>query len=340
MPPGTRVQVAKEGQWYGATIVQPLGEGRFLVHYDNTGDQWNEPVGPERIRALGAGGTADGPARDYHPGEKVLVTFQNRLLLGEVVMAVGADLWRIHYDGFGPEAAENVGPARLKRPFGGQSGHKPGESLVVEVNGQALAAKVLAASAADRWVVRFETYGPEYDQEVGVDRIKAAGVAPPVEKPAVAPPVEKPAVALPVEKPAEKPPEKVVAKPAEKPKAPPGEAAPAVPPGPPSVGENVLINVRGAWFAASVTAVMTGSAKVKFAAGGEEEISAERILREPGPIKGLRYQVGQLVLIDYKGVFVPGKVLKQEGKGEYKIRFEGQGPEADEVIAVKRLRPR
>ena len=252
MPPGTRVKVAKEGQWYGATIVQPLGEGRFLVHYDNTGNEWNEAVGPDRIRRFGpsAAPPRARPATTA-PGEKVLVTYQNRLLLADVVMAVGADSWRVHYEGFGPEAAENVGPARLKRPFSGQSGHNPGESVMVEVKGQTLAAKVLAASAADRWVVRFEKYGPEYDQEVGVDRLKAAA-------PVVAPPVEPKPAEKPPEKAAEKPPEKVAEKPEKpaekvaetpaekpKPKAPPVEAAPAAQAGPPAVGENVLVNVRG-----------------------------------------------------------------------------------------------
>jgi hypothetical protein len=330
------VQVARQGQWYGATIVQPLGEGRFLVHYDNTGNEWNEAVGPERIKPFGTGLAATGPARDYRPGEKVLVTYQNRLLLADVVMQVSEQSWRVHYDGFGPEAAETVGPDRIKRPFTGPSGHAVGESVMVDVNGQTLAAKVLAISSADRWVVRFEKYGPEYDQEVGVDRIKAA--------PAVATPppakAEKPAESKAeksAEGKAEKPTEAKVEK--AKPKA-PVEGAPAPAAGPPAVGENVLVNVRGAWFAAAVVAVGAGTVKVKFAHGGEEEVPADRIVREPATTKGLVYQPGQLVLVDYKGIFVPAKVLKQEGKGEYKVRFEGQGPEADEVVAVRRLRPR
>ena len=102
----------------------------------------------------------------------------------------------------------------------------------------------------------------------------------------------------------------------------------------------LLVSVRGAWFSAAVTALGAGTVKVKFAAGGEEDVDAGRILREPTSTKGLHYQPAQLVLVDYKGVFVPGKVLKQEGKGEYKVRFDGQGPEGDEVINARRLRPR
>ncbi len=42
-------------------------------------------------------------------------------------------------------------------------------------------------------------------------------------------------------------------------------------------------------------------------------------------------------MVEWHGVYVPGKVLKEESKGFYRIRFDGQGPEADEAVAVKRL---
>ncbi len=337
MPPGTRVQVARQGQWYPAVIVQPLGDGHFLVHYDNTGTEWNEAVGPDRVKPLSAG--AGGPARDYHAGEKVLVTYQQRLLFADVVTQVSAESWRVHYDGFGAEAGETVGPDRLRRPFTGASGHAPGESVMVDVKGQLVAGKVLAASAADHWLVRFEAFGPQYDQEVGIDRIRAASsaVTPPPRAVEPPPPVAAKPEAKPEPKSSAKPEVKVVEKP--KPKPAVVEAAPAVPSGPPAVGEAVLVSTRGAWFAAVVTAVGAEGVKVKFADGSEEEALMRRVLRDPGALKGLRFQPGQLVLIDYKGVWVPGKVTKQDGK-DYKIRFDGQGPEGDEVIPAKRIRPR
>ncbi|APR77355.1 Hypothetical protein A7982_02702 [Minicystis rosea] len=337
LPPGTKVLVARQGQWLPAAIVQPLAEGRFLVHYDNTGNEWNEVVGPDRIKSTGGGAAAN----DYKPGDKVLVTFQGRLMLADVVMQAGADAWRVHYDGWGPEASEQVGPDRIRRPFTGPSGHAIGEAVMVEVNGQTVAGKVIAASAADRWLVRFESFGPQYDQEVGVDRIRAATPA------VVAPPV-----AAPPPPPAAEPPPPPPAKDAKAEKgkgdkdkgekgkkAAAGDPAPAPQSGPPAAGEAVLVNVRGAWFPATVGAAAGGGFKVKFGAGGEEEIPADRVLREPASLKGLRYQVGQQVLVHYKGVFVAGKVIKQEGK-DYKVRFEGTGPEEDEVVQIKRLRPR
>jgi hypothetical protein len=325
MAPGTHVQVVRQGQWYGATVVMAAGEGRFLVHYDGTGNEWNESVGPDRIKPLPAPAAVPVPGRDYGPGEKVLVTYQNRLLLAEVVSQVSADSFRVHYDGYGAEGAETVGPERMRRPFTGNTAHAPGDGVTVDVNGQSVPGKVLAASAADRWVVRFEAFGPQYDQEVGVDRIKVA--------PAVVAPPPPPVTA---QKAVEKP-----EKPIEKPEKPPAEVAPAPQAGPPAIDEKVLVGVRGAWFAATVTGLgATGRVKVKFASGGEEDVEIERVLREPAATKSLPYQPGQLVLVDYKGVFVPAKVLKPEGKGEYKVRFEGQGPDGDEVIQVRRLRPR
>lgn len=332
MPPGTKVLVARQGQWLPATVVQPLQEGRFLVHYDNTANEWNEVVGPDRIKP-----TTGAAARDYRPGDKVLVTYQGRVLLADVVLQAGADQWRVHYDGFGPEAAETVGPDRIRRPFAGASAHAVGESLMVDVNGQALPGKVIAVSAADRWVVRFDSFGPQYDQEVSVDRIRTAPpvVAPPPAPPA--PPVVEAPPAPKVDAKAEK--DKGKDKPKDKPKGNAPEAGPAVPSGPPATGEVVLVNVRGAWFPATVSAAAGAGFKVKFG-NAEEEVPADRVLREPTSVKGLRYQVGQLVLVGYKGVFVPAKVLKQEGRADYKVRFEGTGPEEDEVVAQKRLRPR
>ena len=157
--PGARVQVERQGQWYPATVVQPTGDGRFLIHYDNTGDEWNEPVGPERIQVPGTPNLA----RDYRPGEKILVEGQGRVALADVVQQVGPDAWRVHYDGFGAETGENVGPDRMRRAFAGASPHVLGEGLLVDVNGTVLPAKVIAVVDQDHWLVRFDNFGPQYD---------------------------------------------------------------------------------------------------------------------------------------------------------------------------------
>lgn len=338
LPPGTRVQVNRQGQWLPATIVQPLGGDRFLIHYEGAGDQWNEPVGLDRIRATpgGAAAAATPPAnpglpRDYRAGEKVLVTSQNRVLLADVLQQVAAEQWRVHYDGYGPEVAENVGPDRMRRQFVGMSPHAVGDAVQVDVSGQPLPAKVLALIAADRWLVRFDNFGAQYDQEVGPDRIRATPPAPPPPPPvASAPPPPPP--------PAPPPP---AAKPAKGNKA--GDASVAMPTGPIQPGEAVFVSSRGTFLAASIVAAgANGQWKVRYEGhgGGEEEVAADRLVRQPSSLKGIRFTPNQQVLVEWHGLFVGGKVLRQVAGTDYKIRFDGQGPEVDEVVPAKRLRPR
>jgi hypothetical protein len=335
LAPGTHVQVSKNNQWLPATIAQPIGGDRFIVAYDGFGPQWNEAVGMDRIKA----GDAAAPAASYSAGDKVLVTAQGRLVLGEVVQQVAATAWRVHYDGYGPEAVENLTADRLKRPFLGASAHPTGEAVMVEANGQVLPAKILAASAQNRWIVRFDGFNPQYDQEIGAEKIKGAPpvVAPPpvavVETPpVVAPP---PAVAPPA-KPEKDNGKKVKPKP--EPAAPPVAAAPAAL----QVGDAILVSQRSSWVAASITAPGAGAGtwKIKYEGGGEDEVAADRVQRLGALAKGTRYAANQLVMVEWHGVFTPGKVLKEDGKGQYRIRFDGLAADADEVVPVKRLHPR
>jgi hypothetical protein len=139
------------------------------------------------------------------------------------------------------------------------------------------------------------------------------------------------------------------------PQAPPAPA-PAPPPEPPPsaptpegaasalgglrYGEVILVRLHGAYFLATLVAPAGSSFRVKLADGIEEQVLPDRIVRASEPPKGGRYEPNQPVLIEYKGVFFAGWVQKQEGKGDYRVRFDGQGPDADEVVPARRLRPR
>lgn len=59
---GTRVLVERQGQWLPAMIVQPLVEGRVLIHYENASDLWDEVVGPDRVKPLVEATVADAGA--------------------------------------------------------------------------------------------------------------------------------------------------------------------------------------------------------------------------------------------------------------------------------------
>jgi len=48
------IEVEWRGRWWPAIVMDRRGGGRFLVHYTGYGDEWDEVVGIERIRARGA----------------------------------------------------------------------------------------------------------------------------------------------------------------------------------------------------------------------------------------------------------------------------------------------
>lgn len=321
LAPGTRVLVERSGQWLPATVVGRYSADRVTIHYEGSDPTWDEPVGLDRVRPLPAAVSSD-----YRVGEKALATAQGRLLLAEIIQQVGPDEWRIHYDGYGPEVAENVKPDRLRRPFAGVTLHSPGEAVAIDVGGRTAGASVLAALAADRWLVRFEGFGPEYDQEVTADRFRPR--APAATAAAAPPALPAPAPAIP---------------------ATPGKGGAA---GSFQVNEDVLVAHRGVYHLAAVIGAGAGDHRwrVRYktsavgnegsVSGSDEDVAGDRLSRFVNPDKGSRMEPKQNVFVEYHGVFFPGRITRIPEKGQYQIRYENFGPEADEVIPARRLHPR
>ncbi|WP_104981671.1 agenet domain-containing protein [Sorangium cellulosum] len=333
LAPGTPLLVERGGLWLPATVVGALGPDRVIVHYDGTDPAWDEPVSFDRIRAAPPAGAAD-----YRAGEKVLVTAQGRLLLADVVQQIGPDAWRIHYDGYPPEIAEDVKLDRLRRPFAGPAVYPAGEPVEIDAGGRMLRAVVLAPIAADRWLVRLEGFGPEYDQEVTYDRLRPrAPAAAPAAEPAPA------AAAAPPASPAPPPPASTAT------------AASASPARSFQVGEEVLVAHRGVYHLATVVSPSAGGnaggkwrVRYKSSAvgsegtldGSDEEVAADRLSRFASSPKGAPFAASQRVFVEYHGLYFPGHVVRTVDKGQARIRFENFGPEADEIIPIRRLRPR
>jgi len=46
---GDKCEVEWKGSWYTSTILE-IKDGKYKIHYDGWGPEWDEYVGPERMR--------------------------------------------------------------------------------------------------------------------------------------------------------------------------------------------------------------------------------------------------------------------------------------------------
>jgi hypothetical protein len=125
---GDHVLVEWEGNVYPAMIIEVPGPGKVRVHYDGYDEIWDETVRRDRIK-----GYVEGPVTIPEPPEKVRRTavqaaktnqhkigdrvsaqWHNHWYPAVIVGVVGPERYRIHYEGYGNEWDENVGPERIK----------------------------------------------------------------------------------------------------------------------------------------------------------------------------------------------------------------------------------
>lgn len=56
---GAAVEVEWRGTWYAAEVLELVPPESYRIHYDGYGDEWDETVGPARIRARRPAGSDD-----------------------------------------------------------------------------------------------------------------------------------------------------------------------------------------------------------------------------------------------------------------------------------------
>lgn len=326
IPQGMPVFVNRGGQWLPASVVRQTGAASVLVHYEGAPAEYDEDVPFDRVRSRPEAQAQ--AAADYKVGETVLVTTQNRLYLAEVRQQLDGGMYRVRFSGFGAEAVDNVKADRIQRPFTGVTAFPVGTAVQVIAGGpQTYPGKIIAAVRQDQWIVRLDGAGPEYDQIVGPDRVRPL---PPAASPAAATPSAPAPTAAPATTAAPAP-AAATAK--------PPEAAPESF----KAGDAVLLLVRSVYYPAKVTGpgAAQGTSKVRVeGASADEEVSQKLLTRLPEPLKGVKYKPGQEIFIEWHGVYSPGKIVKEADTGNYKVRAEGKGSDADELVNVKRLRPR
>lgn len=64
--PGDLVEVEWRGSWWPAVLVERRGD-LWLIHYEGYGDEWDETVGPDRIRLRGVEGVVEEPEDETDP---------------------------------------------------------------------------------------------------------------------------------------------------------------------------------------------------------------------------------------------------------------------------------
>jgi RNA binding chromodomain-containing protein/agenet domain-containing protein len=110
---GDKAQVLWKGTWYPATVLKAKGAECF-IHYDGYGSNWDEWVGPDRIKVTSSGASAPAAAASFSEGDPVSVLWKGTWYPAHVLKVLGGDRYRIHYDGYDNSWDENVGPSRIR----------------------------------------------------------------------------------------------------------------------------------------------------------------------------------------------------------------------------------
>jgi len=104
---GQVIQVKWHDNWWPATILEVNGS-KYKIHYTGWGAEWDETVALDRMR--------DPFAIKYKGNQKVQVEWKGKWYAA-TILQVGtgaqANKYKIHYDGWGAEWDEWVGPERI-----------------------------------------------------------------------------------------------------------------------------------------------------------------------------------------------------------------------------------
>lgn len=150
---GTKVDVLHQGSWSNATIKKVISTNRWLIGYDGWGTNWDEEVGPDRIR----------PRKPWTAWSGVITV----VTVGVIIFA-------------GMAVAHFFNQGAAYHPYGASSGTQPrsgydlsrGQSVIVEWNGTWYEATVVSADDSSHATVHYDGYSSSYDESVELTRIR------------------------------------------------------------------------------------------------------------------------------------------------------------------------
>lgn len=199
---GDAVEILFHGSWYPGHVLGVVGPGRWEVDYDEYDSDWNQLVGPDRIRAPQAQGS--GPRDEALPG--TAVTSASQLREGARVLVHWGSSWypclvrgttqdgqvQISYVGYGSQWDETVLLDRVRIPppgaegFDAETEQPPPSGRAVTSAGELRAGQSVLVLWSGTWypsVVRSTTqdgqvrigyvgYGEQSDETVALDRVR------------------------------------------------------------------------------------------------------------------------------------------------------------------------
>lgn len=171
---GAKCEVLWSGTWYKAVVLEQK-DGKFQIKYDGYGDEWNEWVGPDRIRF--AGGVAAPAAQGAVAGKKCEVLWAGTWFPSTVVEQKDGK-FHIKYDGYDDTWNEWVGEDRI-RFVGGNPAPKnapvplaPNKAVQVEWGGQWWPATVLQTKDG-KALIHYDNHDDSWNEWVSPERIRA-----------------------------------------------------------------------------------------------------------------------------------------------------------------------
>lgn len=142
--------------------------------------------------ALSAAVLFAGCKRQYSVGDHVYVEWEGADYPAVVIAATSPTKYKVHYDGYESVWDEVVPRDRIKGLVEGNARHpeppakvrakalqaaqsntyKTGDRVRVEWHGQLYMATVMSIVGQERYRIRYDGYGPEWDETVGLARIQ------------------------------------------------------------------------------------------------------------------------------------------------------------------------
>ena len=111
---GDKAQVLWGGKWWSAKVIGVNKAGnRCKIHYKGYGSNWDEWVGPNRIRITSSGTPPPPSSGGYYVGQRIRVLWGGKWWKAKILKKSGSRYY-IKYDGYGSKWNEWVTTARMK----------------------------------------------------------------------------------------------------------------------------------------------------------------------------------------------------------------------------------